>query len=512
MHVLDEGFRRDPGRDIPLTVPLPIENLVYVKFNNSDEDIGERITSGLNGGFELDDDTDDGVVESSPFIFEGLPNFDLDVVAAVGLESRISDLQYLANDIERSSGMCRSYALEAEKLLPGFGGVPHGYYSTCISATRFRLSLEELSKGIWVLIAAAAAAAIAIIIKIFTWISKGSESENTGSKQSAKAAVDEVIKKAEDLPENLHEAAKDLERADGILKDTNITLKDSKGHDFKCMSMQSAVDHLFTDADRYSRAKKLLETRDPIFHDIINNGPYSVAMQAIGHSLLAINDTLRLKLNVIDEIITKDLGSYSKDSEMRHARTLDILSKPIDITFQSRTMALKNAGSYLESVLHEVKGKEVNADITIDRLFTTMSTAYSSKNIKRIFSDLKHSLATFGELEKRLDKIRDVTRDLAADGTPGASTQGIGSQLRVVLMVTTSDIIGFGALAQGLKAYVSQMEYLATEALGFSLEIVRKLAHEMRITKQEVPPAWLEVIADLNRRLKAVTGGYYRGA
>jgi len=133
----------------------------------------------LNSGSELDDEV---IIHlSNPLSV--VDSFDIheNIGTITALENRITDLFYLADDIERASGMNQTFAMEAEKLLDGFvTKTPIGYYSRDISATRYKVSLEEISKGIWALIAAAVAAVIVMIVKFVKWISNSTSGGSGG--------------------------------------------------------------------------------------------------------------------------------------------------------------------------------------------------------------------------------------------------------------------------------------------------------------------------------------------
>ena len=75
-------------------------------------------------------------------------NFDEELKKLTALESRLDDLKYLYDDLKDASGMNQTYALEAQRIIPDFGGVPIGYYSKDLTATRYQISLETLDKNI----------------------------------------------------------------------------------------------------------------------------------------------------------------------------------------------------------------------------------------------------------------------------------------------------------------------------------------------------------------------------
>lgn len=187
--------------------------------------------SSLNAGLELENEELFEEPEAGQ-----LPDLEADVKLITSFEHRFEDLGRLADDIQRSGGMNQNFAMEAERLSPGFLSeqVPLGYYSKDTSATRLKVSLEEISKGMWALIAAGIAAALALVYKLIKWFTgRGDDGESTGGGSSgvssghehASATADElqhIMKtagkdKTED-GDSLHNVAGDL----AIRRDTHI--------------------------------------------------------------------------------------------------------------------------------------------------------------------------------------------------------------------------------------------------------------------------------------------------
>ncbi len=108
----------------------------------------------LNEGFELDDegpsptqveeqtavsDSDD----SMPFEFSGAMT---DMAAA---QSNAQDLTYLRNDIAGAGGMSKTFALEADRLIPGFlAERPLGFFTELPTKTQYAVSLESVKEAI----------------------------------------------------------------------------------------------------------------------------------------------------------------------------------------------------------------------------------------------------------------------------------------------------------------------------------------------------------------------------
>jgi hypothetical protein len=517
----------------------PLENAIYVRPITNTSDLGQRLdnssdgivamgmedievlvppvdgekptgSQSLNAGNELDDEPviKNEDIFTAPIVPGEMPELREDVDLIVSIESQLVDLGYLLKDVGRSKGMNKSFALEAEKLLPGFGGgVPVGYYTEALSATRYKASLEELSNSIWALIGAAIAATLAVIVKIYSYFS-GKKKGEEGDKSSAVDNLAAQMRTAAADISVLDETASIVQDADKLLAHANIVLKNEHGHEYNCDSFQAIINNVFTDDERYGRAKKFLNSRDPILHDIINNGAYSQAAVEIGNKLSLANAAIIAKMDLIDQAIRSDLGSTSVSSEMKNTRILTIAEKPLELTVSGRTMSLRETADYLKNTRAELAEKQISNPITFDRLFITMAQAYKLRSVDRLLHQLSNSVIAAGQMHSRLEKMQSVSRTLSVDGTPGATTQGVGEHLRQVLFTTARDVAGLGLLASEVSYYASNLDHLAREALGFAVEVVRKTSTEMRRNKQDIPEGWQKVIDRLAMQQKAIADAY----
>lgn len=98
---------------------------------------------------------------------------------AVALEESLDKLNRLSNRMEAARGVSQGMAMEAEQLMPGFlkPNRPIGYFSTTPSKSQYRVSLEEISKGMWAAIAVAIASAFAAVIGLIFMLVGGGDSD-----------------------------------------------------------------------------------------------------------------------------------------------------------------------------------------------------------------------------------------------------------------------------------------------------------------------------------------------
>jgi hypothetical protein len=477
-------------------------------------DAGESLNAGLD-----EEDQDEEAYVPPPFESLEAPDLSLYADKTQAMEALAMDLIYLAEDIERAGGMNKNFALEAQRLLPEeFSVVPMGYYTTTATATRLKTSMEALSKGIWAAIIAGAAAVIAAIVAFYRWMAgekKAPEGDKAEAKDVAPAqakavkALDEMVELSEKMPQILIKAGTAIHNGRGVLQRANIVLTNDKGEEKHCASFQDVIDHMFSDKERYGRAKEFLEKPEAIFYDITTHGPYSKVVTNVGHNIRFINQALQLKLNGLDEVVRRDLNSNSSMDQFKNSLALKELNHPIEIPFEGKPKRLQELAQLIYNERGDVVDHPTTKPIVFDQMFDQITKVYTDARVNLMLKDMKHCLKTLGDMEQRIEKLQGVARDLNSDGIPGALSQDIGTFVRQTLLSTMSDLQGFAMLCHQLRNYLQHLEYAARETIAFGREIVRKVVLQLRKEGREVPQAWEQVLDDLNRQLAAISKAYF---
>lgn len=198
---------------------------------------------GLNAGNELDNELDNENLFTDTEAGEW-PELEGEVRMIVAVEDQLFDLEQLAMSIERAGGMNQRFALESERIVPGLlvtDRVPVGFYSKDTSATRLRVSLEEITKGMWALIAAGIAAALALLYKLYKWFSgdKSADGEGGGSGGSSSEAKVEEHERGGDVAAEVkrvmetagREKTEDGDSLENVAKDLQVR-RDTKIYAF----------------------------------------------------------------------------------------------------------------------------------------------------------------------------------------------------------------------------------------------------------------------------------------
>lgn len=459
----------------------------------------------LNAGAELDHE--DSLGEEAP-VCEA-PDTQEVVNELVALENCLQDLGYLKSSIHQAGGMNQEFALEAQKLVPGFDSVPVGYYSAHTSLTRYKVTLEALSVGAWNLIIAAIGALVVLIIKVISWFS-GTKNAKGGSAGSHQAAQEfqQHKERADIFPKSLDKVDSLVDQADGLLSRANLTLINDEGEEKRCTSLQQAIDHLFTDVERFGRVKRFLKGGDPIFSDIATNGPYSHAVSGAAERLGYVTAVLTARVTLLDSMVRTDLNSTNNDSVWVKS-TLGRAADPTLIVFNgTERVTLSEAAQAIAQERSKVMAFDEAKPLVFDEMYRALGKSYRAADLTRMSKHMTDAFHSLGELEKRVERLQNIARDLASDGHTGAVSQDVGPLLRQVIQAVAQDVAGFGSLAHQLKSYVVSLEFFTKETIGFSKEIIRKLVTQMHRQGLEVPPAWDDIVRDLEVELKTIKRAY----
>jgi hypothetical protein len=369
---------------------------------------------GLNAGNETEEEINQVIFK--PYEF-GNDFISEHIGTITAMENKINDLFYLANAIESAKGMNQTFAMEAEKIIPNFGGVSIGYYSKDTSATRYKLSLEEISAGVWALIAAAVTAIITMIIKFISW-AFGSSSSDSSKKSSVTAGS---FKAEEKKREEIIDIIKDIDKA--VSKEG--------------LDIDKILAEYVKKADPASSLSTMLTVTDPLFHDVMTNGPYFTitthAIKGCGN-IMSYQKDIESQYVELDKLYneTKLLintkGDAKDDVPIREQ--LDTIRA---IGAVDSKLPLMGSGDDGIMYIYEYNSKVIDArrkatsqhsttytSIVFTKLYETFNNIIGSSNLKYILEEMHFNENAAKSLEALLKKF--VTGVSAASSNTNTSS------------------------------------------------------------------------------------------
>jgi hypothetical protein len=385
------------------------------------------------------------------------------------LEARIEDLEVLRAALLDSKGMSQQFALEAQRLLPEFDGQrPIGYYTVNPSKTRYGVALEELSAGVWSLIAAGIAAIVMAIVKFFKWL--------MGRKDAA--SPEEAVK---DSIAELEETKKLLKRCETLVNEAvtstsgqYIYLKDAPNREV--YSLDKAIEQLFKDNAHDQRIARFLQTKDPFFHDIVHRGEYSTEMAQLSVLFSNLQVVLRQRLTALEAVSRLNLTDDSSTADAANLRALQVLTEPMVVRFKEVEQTLPEIKQYIYNLAHATSVQEVEGPISFDQLFQVMSQAFNREDVVESLSALNTTMPLLENTKNELQSLERTSGNYHSDGKRGQHSTMLGQALRQAIFVLGQDVASMISITGELMSFQNRLLHMASNAAGFAAAIATRLA------------------------------------
>lgn len=442
------------------------------------------MTLSLNAGAELDEEnpgvhvdvpkTEQEYAMSAGMVPVEPPGLDGDLNILLGLESRLHDLAYLAQDVARTHGMSQAFALETERLLPGFTQTyPVGYFSKDASATLYQVSLEEINKGLWALIAAAAVAVMAMLYKLIGWLTGKGNSDAEAKKSSASLRI-EASENIEEAATDIKEQAKALDEESNALKEAVRELDQSKevieeatGHKIPRSTLNEITEVVLADTPNHQHAVQFLAAKDPIFYDICTQGPYSKAALSVMKHLDQVILVLQDKLSLIDAVRKADLADPSSvQTKVNNTEALRSLKKPIEIRIDGKQRSAQEIATWLGEERAKAQRQTHHQEMPLEQIVERLNKSYQQREIEMMYQTMNNSLDTFMGLRDGIAAIEEQVGTMHTDGKSGHNSQGIAGELRSILLSVGRDVAVYGKIVFELEHYLHSMRHMATQVEG----------------------------------------------
>ncbi len=460
---------------------------------NEEEEIpvGLHGEGSLNAGVELDHE--DLFVDPTP---GEVPELAVDVELLVTLEAQLDDLAYLRQDMERTHGMTQSFAMEAERILPGSLGVPVGYFTKDPSATRYAISLEALSKGVWAIIVAAAAAVAAAIVKFYLWITGNPSSNTKDPEKAAKAAekkAEENESKAEENVEQMQEAAKSVSKMRQVFDAGDLYPKGQPPDTSRPLeaTVDDLVNALLTESDRFERTKRFMRMDNPIYRDILTEGPYTRAFRQVAGRLPEISARMRERAGMISAAIIRDLQPHGLVERGQNLRDLVIATQPFQLVVDGKALSPGQCADYFVSIRTRAEHSHGQPKpMNLDQVLDAMQRSYENSNIVQFFQYQRDVIDASSQMDQKLAILQKEMTNVASDGLPGKSSEGVGAAIRDAVFTFGQEFNGFRRLIFELYIYGSHLDRVCMEAMGLVASLEARLFTMAKTGKFNMPTDW----------------------
>jgi len=380
------------------------------------EDVVDIFNPTLDGGDDFD--------RMKPYGDYDYLDISENIANITAMENKISDALYLYDDIIKSKGMNQSFAIEAMKVIPDFGGVPIKYYTESTTLTRYKLAIEELSAGIWAMIAAAALAIAAMLGKFISWLFGDSDSSSSNSGGKKRTVTPEELTEVGEAVADSAEALDDLNRggfelaAQLAAQMTAPTVWESVNKPTKHVSFNDIIsEYIKSDKGKSSDlANFFINQNNFIFAIFTEESEISTYIDHISRANATVEKYLEIykksNTGMHDEI--KYIKNY-KDDRISEAETNTHNAKiDRDIVDINKLFGdLHEDKTTSESLLTTIKAVISNSTNSGKFANKTLTDIYKKYSISRIYKVTSSALQSTYYHKEKLSEVKKSLKDAA---------------------------------------------------------------------------------------------------
>lgn len=458
---------------------------------------------GLNDGNELDHELKNEDLFHDVTAGEW-PELEAEVKLVVAYEDQIHDLSALADDIEKLGGINQDFVLEAERLVPGIlvsDKVPLGFYSVSTSATRYKVSLEEVSKGIWALIAAGVAAALAVVYKLYKWFTGDSSDGDGGSgggggSSSAETAV------------NTHEAASDVANEVKRIMESDGRVKTSDGD-----SLQNVARDLQVRRD--TKIYSFLHEQNEALSELLGDKGLHHVLENLCGQMPSLMATFAGKKDLITKMITEDQRGMILAQKDMHSKGTELYT-PMDKRIAMQPIMLKPLSQDIKGSLHEIT-KQVKDDFDTkfaqphkigDNYDTVLRNLAKAMTGRGIIETLKKREEWTAQIEKFQEDMEFYNANYVTKPDNGADqplSVELAEDIRNAITAVLRDITDISRLHQLILKASKMLSNVCVEAIGATESLISELKSRAKNGNYDIPEEVTALEAKLKEMRKEVT-------
>jgi hypothetical protein len=484
---------------------------------------------GLNHGVELDEEATlgDDIVEVKSLpdvaVMDELTAHDIfkevvpgevpelkDDLRIIAAESAcLEDLQYVLADLKKVGGMNQSFAQEAKRLYPEFDGNKHlNYYSKSPTLTRYKPAMESLWDKLKSTFADLIRRIREMIRRFVLWLvgsrdpneklmSKSNEqilAEVTQSAKQQEYRADEIVKDLEELKSLASAAVKEIKRG--------VELKDQHGQSQHVSDFDKLVAHYLYDTEASDEVRQFMEGRNPIFHDIVDNGPWSQATEALVDTMEQALSVMNQKATALSGVLANK-GSTSFADQLIAGRTLDVLNQRVQVSFQGRQMNLQDVASNYNHIYLQASEGEPHLALSFEMVFASMAQALSTGPTKKLIETGRDVAFRLLTIEKWLDLLEVGIGNILTDGAEDMPEHSMASEMREALDSVRQDVRDLSMIANRMNAYRSIVETMAARVTGFAYRLAVAIYRDLEVSSHDSKaPEAIQALAKQAERMR----------
>ena len=434
----------------------------------------------LNAGVELNDL--DPEVKILPFEQKDEPEPEFvkeNQQECVVLEHHFDRLIDLIDDAHSQRGMSQQLALEAEKLDPEFLKYnPIGYFTKNPSATLFRASLERFNVRIGELVEYIILRVKTLLKRFYNWLFRKNDSAEAPHPHAHEAEI-----------KQLKEAIQDTVQETQEIIPISRAAEEEKELDSYFNILAARKNEKTTNA-----INDILNSEDPLFHDIVLNGDYSKLILRIGGNIDLIHSIFDKRIASIEEIIHTDLHTPgSVDQSRQHYGETTQYMQPLVLPMADGDKTLTEIVEQIRASKEKILANKQHRAFKFTQVFEGLHNAAASPRLIGIVNKVEGMDEKLITLTKELERLEKHCHDVSHDGMPGAMSNGIGNRVRKLIHVIGEEVANFALLVHYVFEYVKKIIYYFKMTVGLGKTLMAEVINIVLREKKEVPESWMRL-------------------
>ncbi|BDD79861.1 hypothetical protein [Burkholderia phage FLC9] len=414
---------------------------------------------------------------------------DLQVIAQEA--NRIEDLGYVLADLKKLGGMSQAIAQEAMRLDAEFdGGRSLNWYTKQPTATRYKPAMESVLGKIKEVFQHLIKKLRELLRRFALWI-VGSRDANehlmNKSNDQIVKEVEQVAQQQEYRSEEIQQDLRDLGTLAKLVQaevTKGVDLKDQHGETQHVSDFDKLVAHYLYDTEATDEVRQFMEGRNPIFHDIIEQGPWTMMTEDLVGLVQQALSVMMQKTNVLNGIVASQ-GSTQLGDQLVQGRSLEILLQRIELNWQGRQQTLQDVADNYNHVYMEASQGDPQVHLSFEQVFTRMADALAQGPTKKLIESGRNIGIRLLTIEKYLDIIETKIGNVITDGAPGMPDHSMAQPMREALDAVRQDVRDLSLIANRMNAYRSIVETMAARVTGFAYRLAVAIYRDLQGSARE---------------------------
>lgn len=422
-------------------------------------------------------------VFKTPIVPGEVPELNEDTKMIALTETALEDLKYLIEDIKRNHGMSQSFAIEAERISPGFINekTPVGYYSASPSATRYKVSLEGLFAKVWEFVKAALQKIRDTFMKVVYWVLQIKNGSGKESDEELKAKAQREAELEERFAAALEKALLKManatvEVANGVAHGVQVNASGQETRQFS--DMDRLIGEVIGGAQQSEAIRNFMQTGDPIFADLVTHGPLSSTMSSTNKALSQSLLVLQEKTQLLSMTLIALVSGQSDTAKVTAPANIRRLSEPNEVKVNGEPMTLGDYANMLSELRATTEGIKHDKLFEFQDVFTLLANTMTRRNLGEIDAFVEVANLALIDVRAALNKAIDLL-----EKAPGQThTAETNIDWHQAIHGLQEDMAGLTKVLLEVEQYRTKLKLMVAAVTAFGQEVAKAIEDKLADT------------------------------